>query len=425
MFLYGDEKNCRRQTMDHVSCSMSCDETVTLKQFNMNHATNHISLKRKRRHICRVKDCGAAFETPKDLKRHMLTHTGERPHVCPVGGCGAAFTQSGGLKTHALTHTGERPHVCAVGGCGAAFTTGGALKNHALVHTGERPHFCTVDGCGKRFTMSGHLKTHMFTHTGERPYVCTVDGCGRDFTTSGNLKNHTLTHTGERPHVCTVGGCGAAFTLKKDLKTHTLIHTGERPHVCTVNDCGAAFTQRSNLKDHITRIHSEEGQQRQKREEERVAKLFTSRGIDFKREHHVDFSCWGGTWARTDFVVIQNGGVLIVEVDEYQHDGYGIVCDVARMGGLFQAFLIGGNTIPVGIIRYNPHTYAADGHPCKVLKKDRETRLAETVRGWQFAASGTLQIQYMYYDTKEGDLAICSDPLYPDTMKRCCLPCVN
>ena len=149
--------------------------------------------------------------------------------------------------------------------------------------------------------------------------------------------------------------------------------------MCSVEYWHASFIQKVNLDAHVTRIHSEEGQRRQKKQEERVAKLSTSCGIDFKREHHVSFSCWGGTWARTDFIIVHQGGVLIIEVDEYQHDGYGVVCDVARMGQLFQAFLVGGNTMPVGIIRYNPHAFTVDECAKKVLKKDRERRLAEVI----------------------------------------------
>ena len=54
----------------------------------------------------------------------------------------------------------------------------------------------------------------------------------------------------------------------------------------------------------------------------------------------------------------------------------------------------------------------------KVLKKDREARLAEVVKGWEFSASGTLQVKYMYYDTHDGHPTIWQDQLYPHTMKR-------
>jgi hypothetical protein len=50
-----------------------------------------------------------------------------------------------------------------------------------------------------------------------------------------------------------------------------------------------------------------------------VAKALVAAGILFEREHRVNFSCWEkDTWAQTDFILIQSGGVQILEVDEHQ-----------------------------------------------------------------------------------------------------------
>ncbi|XP_018006773.1 longitudinals lacking protein, isoforms H/M/V isoform X19 [Hyalella azteca] len=50
------------------------------------------------RHKCLF--CGKQFGSPKDLRRHVLTHTGEKPHACPL--CPYRAALKGNLKVHVM-----------------------------------------------------------------------------------------------------------------------------------------------------------------------------------------------------------------------------------------------------------------------------------------------------------------------------------
>nr|XP_042908185.1 zinc finger protein 569 [Parasteatoda tepidariorum] len=74
--------------------------------------------------VCDI--CGKMFSGHSMLRRHYLTHTGERPHAC--GSCGRSFSQKSSLKRHMVTHTGVKPYPCIL--CSKRFS----LKQHLLYH---------------------------------------------------------------------------------------------------------------------------------------------------------------------------------------------------------------------------------------------------------------------------------------------------
>lgn len=75
-------------------------------------------------------ECGRTFATKFVLRRHMMSHTGERTHSCPV--CGKGFIGKQNMMVHVRVHTGEKPYKCSY--CGQQFSQYGTLYRHKKRH---------------------------------------------------------------------------------------------------------------------------------------------------------------------------------------------------------------------------------------------------------------------------------------------------
>jgi hypothetical protein len=308
-----------------------------------------------------------------------------------------------------------RNHACDVEGCGVTCACPSKLATHRRIHTGIKPFVCDFVGCDYSSAQAGSLKNHEYKHSDARPFECNFVGCAARFVKNSDLKMHTRTHTGVGLHVCDVVGCDYRSTRVCNLTAHKrAVHLGSRPHKCS--DCGAAFSHSSNLRQHVTRIHTERGQQRQKKKEERVARFLTSVGVRFERETTIKFCSEGNKrFARVDFTIYHAWGVDVLEVDEFQHDHYPIACETARMLDIFAEQVKAGRLDKIRFLRYNPDAFFENTLPRKVAPKDRLERLRQTLAT---EPDKHFSLVYLFYNQSSPLPDVCFDPAYPRELRE-------
>ena len=125
-----EAKNVANRNIAETAIMEPGDESEMEDESNLPKEGNNTNTKNEPIKVAHKKNgcpfCSKIMPKPALMKRHILTHTGEKPFICDT--CGEAFNKKGNLARHNMIHTGERPFSCNI--CDKSFNQKMVLERH-------------------------------------------------------------------------------------------------------------------------------------------------------------------------------------------------------------------------------------------------------------------------------------------------------
>ena len=150
-------------------------------------------------------------------------------------------------------------------------------------------------------------------------------------------------------------------------------------------------------------------------------KYLTSVGLGYDRETHISYSCIDDTskkFSRIDAVLEfpERNLCVLLEVDEDQHAGNPVSCELARMMDSTACIRLGGETRNLLWLRLNPDAYQVDGVTTRTLRVDRYKHMEHVIR--TYTPTQDMAVMYLYYSSEHGSPCVMDDPDYFPSFKQ-------
>jgi hypothetical protein len=160
-------------------------------------------------------------------------------------------------------------------------------------------------------------------------------------------------------------------------------------HGCTIDGCpryGVNFAGAYSLQRHMASCHSGDPKALTKTKELDVYLALAGAGVQFEYQKFLPFRGCGlnseSAHCFVDFAILTAWGVLLLECDEQQHSAYPASCDVRRDFDMCASIALGSQQ-KVVVLRYNPDSYHVNGATKHTSKKDRHSKLLETIEAFK------------------------------------------
>ena len=179
--------------------------------------------------------------------------------------------------------------------------------------------------------------------------------------------------------------------------------------ICEIADCplkGNKFAGARSLQNHMRTQHGDNPKALTKTTELDLHQSLQTAGIEFEYQYHLPFKSCGleseTACAYIDFAILTVWGVILLEVDEFQHAAYDPSCDVRRDFDSCASIALGSQQKAV-VLRYNPDAFKIGGKTRFTTKKKRQAKLIETIKSWQNDPAPELGFArfFLFYDAED------------------------